>query len=73
MLIGKVPTSYFGTPQSGLQSPDPNRGPARSVYSGQDALRRGQDAFKSALIASKMPLKRLSDAFNVEDAIWNRF
>ena len=66
MLIGKVPTSYFGTPQSGLQSPDPNRGPARSVYSGQDALRRGQDAFKSALIASKM-------AFIVDDAIWNPF
>ena len=66
MLIGRVPTSYFGTPQSGLQSPDPNRGPARSVYSGQDALSRGQDALKSALIASKMP-------FIVDDAIWNPF
>ena len=41
---------------SGLQSSDPARGPARSVYSGQDALRRGQDALKSALIASKMPI-----------------
>ena len=66
MLIGKVPTSYFSTPRSGLQSPDPNRGPARSVYSGQDALRSGQDPLKSALIASKMP-------FIVDDVIWNPF
>ena len=73
MLIGRVPTSYFGTPRSGLQSPDPNRGPARSVYSGQDAPRSGQDAFKSAIIASKIPVKRLSDAFSVDDAIRNPF
>ena len=66
MLIGGVPTSYFGGVGPSLQSPDPNRGPARSVYSGQDALRRGQDALKSALIASKMP-------FIVDDAIWNPF
>ena len=66
MLIGAVPTSYFGGVGPGSQNPDVARPPARSVYSGQDALRRGQDAFKSALITSKMP-------FIVDDAIWNPF
>jgi len=49
------------------------RPPERSVYGGQDAPRSGQDAFKSAIIASKIPVKRLSDAFSVDDAIRNPF
>ena len=73
MLIGGGADSIFWSRRSRLQNPETPRCPARSVYSSQDALRRGQDAFKSALIASKMLIKRLSDAFNVEDAIWNQF
>ena len=38
------------------RSREPPRCPARSVYSGPDALRSGQDPLKSALIASKMPI-----------------
>ena len=71
--LGGVPTPQLGTGGAGslfVNQPCP---PERSLYSGQDAPRSGQDAFKSALIASKMPIERLSDAFNVEDAIWNRF
>ena len=49
------------------------RPPGRFLYSGQDTLRSGQDAIKSAIIASKIPVKRLSDAFSVDDAIRNPF
>ena len=65
-----MPTPQFGTAGAGLVFV--NR-PERSVYSGQDAPRSGQDAFKSAIIASKIPVKRLSDAFSVDDAIRNPF
>ena len=70
MLIGGGADLPFWWRRSGLQSLDPDRvgrlgakpqsvnaprGPARSVYGGQDAPRSGQDAFGSALMASKMP------------------
>ena len=68
-----MPTSQIGGVAAGLVFPNQPRPPERSVYSGQDAPRSGQDAFKSAIIASKIPVKRLSDAFSVDDAIRNAF
>ena len=45
--------------------------PQERSYSAQDASKSGQDAAESSMIASKIPVKRLSDAFNIDDAIWN--
>ena len=68
-----MPTPQLGTAGAGLVFVNHPRPPERSVYSGQDAPRSGQDAFKSAIIASKIPVKRLSGAFSVDDAIRNAF
>ena len=52
-------------------------GSFRPFYSAQDASKSGQDTAKSARIASKMPVKRLLDAFSVDDTIrtpfWTHF
>ena len=69
--LGGVPTPQIGGAAPGLRFVNHPRRPAGSLYSGQDAPRSGQDAFKSAIIASKIPVKRLSDAFSVDDAIRN--
>ena len=37
------------------------------------ASKSAQDGSKSAIIAPKMPVKRLSRAFSIDDAIWNPF
>ena len=68
-----MPTPQIGGVGAGLVFVNRTRPPERSLYSGQDAPRSGQDAFKSAIIASKIPVKRLSDAFSVDGAIWNPF
>ena len=48
-------------------------GSFRPFYSAQDASKSGQDTSKSARIASKMPVKRLLDAFSVDDTIRTPF
>ena len=73
MLRGGCRHPKLGPLGAGLVFLKLPRGPERSVYSGQDAPRSGQDAFKSAIIASKIPVERLSDAFSVDDAIRNVF
>ena len=54
-------------PSEGLRSP------FWLSYSAEDASKSVQAGAKSAMIASKMPVKRLSDAFSVDDAIRNPF
>ena len=71
--LGGVPTPQLGQAGAGLVFLNRTRRPAGSLYSGQDAPRSGQDAFKSAIIASKIPVKRLSDAFSSDDASRNAF
>ena len=68
-----MPTPQIGGGGAGPRFVNRTRPPAGSLYSGQDAPMSGQDAFKSAIIASKIPVKRLSDAFSVDDAIRNAF
>ena len=58
-----MPAPQIGGPGADLHFVNHPRPPAGSLYSGQDAPMSGQDAFKSAIIACKIPVKRLSKRF----------
>ena len=64
--------SHWLVLQSCWRVEDP-RAHVGATSSPQVASKSAQDASKSAMIASQMPFKRLSDAFSVDDAIWNPF